>query len=559
MVNTTSENSSVVKKVYNALLFRQRAKSPLQVAFAAPSSEIDAWARVPTKTTGNVRNFQRAEIPRHVAEVEAFFRLDANASPTAVVVGFDRIRAHDRVLIRSDGNIIATDDQITAGHPCLGTIEIHWDADADPRTNEELMSAIEGQRSHLREILRAELGEITTLSTDALDRLEAVFSGVQDRSGQQSREAGPEEEEVPDVELPEEAVELMKGLTPSEQQVVAGRLLFLGRTAPENAAAVDTETLRALYRQVYDELKPGILIDGQHRVRGTRSIDKIPFLVTALPTAQWKELAFQFIVTNRTARRVPESLLISIVGNSLSKDQRTEIDERLREAGIRVGLIEAVMRVHEDEQSPFFGNLAFGLANESGFLDAAAMRSKVIQPWFERQPPMLRLFDHFCEGRTRTDRTEFWKAEELWFDYFSEFWSAVRDRYDGSMVFSKEILDRSKKVPASKLMTATVLMIFQQTVLQHLLEYLDNKAQADQIPISQSIKDSAAFRKLVNNTLQPLTPEFFEGWGLSGFDGSKGAREDLQEGIRFVLARKKTVAELKNPKRPHRLFKEKEA
>ena len=41
-------------------------------------------------------------------------------------------------------------------------------------------------------------------------------------------------------------------------------------------------------------------------------------------------------------------------------------------------LIEAVMRVHEDEQSPFYGMIAFGLKDEKGFLDAAAMRGKVI-------------------------------------------------------------------------------------------------------------------------------------------------------------------------------------
>ena len=135
------------------------------------------------------------------------------------------------------------------------------------------------------------------------------------------------------------------------------------------------EILQDLAEEIHDELKPGLLIDGQHRVRGSRPLGEIPFLVCALPTAQWPELAFQFIVTNRTAKKVKESLLISIVGNSLSKTQRADIEVRLRDAGIRVGLIEAVMRVHEDESSPFFGSLQFGLKGERGFIDAAAFRS----------------------------------------------------------------------------------------------------------------------------------------------------------------------------------------
>ena len=163
---------------------------------------------------------------------------------------------------------------------------------------------------------------------------------------------------------------------------------------------------------------------------------------------------------------MPESLLIAIVGQSLSKEQRAAIEERLREANIRVGLIEAVMKVHEDEQSPFYGLLAFGIKNESGFIDAAAMQGKVIQLWYERKSPVRELFDHLCEGKSASDRTEYWKSEEVWFDMFITFWSAVRERYEGTAVFSSELVDKNKKAPASRLMTATVLKIFQGTVLE---------------------------------------------------------------------------------------------
>ena len=61
-----------MKKTYPAIFFRQRLNAPLQVAFVAPSREIDSWARVPTKKTGNVRNFQRAEIAMHIQEVQRF-------------------------------------------------------------------------------------------------------------------------------------------------------------------------------------------------------------------------------------------------------------------------------------------------------------------------------------------------------------------------------------------------------------------------------------------------------------------------------------------------------
>jgi len=312
------------------------------------------------------------------------------------------------------------------------------------------------------------------------------------------------------------------------------------------------------YREVIDELKPGILIDGQHRVIGTKHITNVPFLVTALPTADWPELAFQFIVTNRTARRVAESLLISIVGQSLSRDQRGQIEERLRQANIRVGLIEAVMRVHEDEQSPFYHMLAFGLKNEDGFIDDAAMRGKVIQLWYERKTPVKELFNHLCQGKSPNDRTEYWKSEDLWFESFIAFWSAVKDRYKGTTVFSTELLDKSKKIPASKLMSATVLRIFQETILIQLLKHLRQREITDGIPMSASMPDTDAFSKLVQRTIARLTPDFFTEWALTGFDGSKGARDDLSDAIRKVITNEKTVAQLKSAKKPHRLFKAEE-
>lgn len=426
------------KRKYDAILFRQRQQSPLHVAFAASSSEIDSWARVPTKRTGNIRNFQRAEIPMHINDVEQFFKDSANSSPTAVVVGFDPIRAQSRVHTLLDDRPVR-DGDVPPGTPIRGAIEISWWEDEDPQTTEEFIAAILRHAPHLRGYIYAELTDITGLSSDRLDailqsitqRLSAGESDileaeeVPDASGSTTDEASEPEVEL---NLPPDVSAQLAGLSPSEQQVVVGRLRFLAQANVILLRSGSHDDVRALYREISDELKPGILIDGQHRVMGTKKLGNIPFLVTALPLAPWPELAFQFIVTNRTARRVAESLLISIVGNSLSRRQRADIEERLREAGIRVGLIEAVMRVHEDELSPFFNMLAFGLKNEAGFLDAAAMRGKVIQLWYERQFPVAALFDHLCKGKRRVDRTEDWKSEELWFQMFVAFWSAVKER-----------------------------------------------------------------------------------------------------------------------------------
>lgn len=517
---------------------------------------------------GNIRNFQRAELPSHIEEVKTFFQDQDNASPTAVVVGFDPIRSRTAVRVETEEGAL---DEATLGSgvPRPGRITIDWPVDPGAQTLDERIERIKEWAPRLEAIILEELRDISGLEIATLSHLTSLIAtGL--RSGElRGLDVGddttPQDEEetinVPDSvgldELPAYIRAELAGKSPGDQQVVLGRLWFLGQLQPDLLKSSSEDRIKQLYKEVYDELKPGILIDGQHRIMGTKGIADIPFLVTALPSADWPELAFQFIVTNRTAKRVPESLLINIVGNSLSEQQRKKIEARLRNSSIRVGLIEAVMMVHEDEQSPFYGMLAFGLKpSEPGFLDAAAMRGKVIKLWYERQPPVRELLDHFCEGRLLGERTEYWKSEQLWYDFFITFWSTVRDRYRGSEVFSSELRDRRLKTPVSKLMTATVLMIFQKTILLSLYKFLRKKQSTEKVLISESIPNSDALARLVRNQLERLTPEFFQGWQLSGFDGSRGARDDLAEAIELVVSNERTVAQLKEGRHKHRLFKE---
>jgi len=553
---------------YDAILFRQRPASPVQAVFVAPSTEIDAWARVPTKKTGSIRNFQRAEIFRHIEEVQAFFKIPENASPTAIVIGFEPSRAADSVrLLGPDGKTLDL-SKIRADGPVQGKIAVSWEPVGDPQTPGDWTKAILSLRDRLKVLVVEELRDITALAAESVDlllaefeqraregkpELSAALEEEEEEEEENELEEGEEAEEIEEPEgLSEKASEQLDGLSPSERQIVIGRLEFLARLQDAVLATVPQSELAEIGEEIANELKPALIIDGQHRVKGTKGVGRIPFLVCALPGGDWPELAFQFIVTNHTARRVQESLLISIVGNSLSKTQRADLEERLREAGIRVGLIEAVMRVHEDDSSPFYKLLAFGLKGEKGFLDAAAMRGKVIKLWYERRRPVDVLFDHFCDGRLKRERTDNWKSQELWYQYFVAFWSAVRDRYKGSEVFSDELRDGK---PVSPLMRATVLRIFQETILRNIYEYAQEKELKESVPVSQTVKNEAAFIQLVKSTLRLLTPEFFQGWTITGFDGSKGAREDLSDAIRQVIQASSTVARLKDPDRPHRLYK----
>jgi hypothetical protein len=102
----------------------------------------------------------------------------------------------------------------------------------------------------------------------------------------------------------------------ADAQVPSSRDLVFQKASDLNVQALGEHELDAWIEALREELKVGLIIDGQHRVLGTKH-KNIPFLIAALPDAGWQELAFQFIVLNSTARTVKEALLINIIGTSL--------------------------------------------------------------------------------------------------------------------------------------------------------------------------------------------------------------------------------------------------
>jgi DGQHR domain-containing protein len=105
--------------------------------------------------------------------------------------------------------------------------------------------------------------------------------------------------------------------------------------------------------KVTDKTKPGLVIDGQHRLLGVFNFNpQTPINIVALLNADDAETAFQFLVINNKASKVSAN---HIKGLALEfKDE--ELSERLRTARLSLrestGLVE---QVDKEESSPFFG------------------------------------------------------------------------------------------------------------------------------------------------------------------------------------------------------------
>ena len=122
----------------------------------------------------------------------------------------------------------------------------------------------------------------------------------------------------------------------------------------------ETASLQILRFVVADDTQPrdfpGVVIDGQHRLIGVDSFSQNCFVnVVALLNVDDTEKAFQFLVINNKATRVPTDLIRTLAldyqGQALAERLQTArltLDENLRYVGI----------VDRDDSSPFKGHIA---------------------------------------------------------------------------------------------------------------------------------------------------------------------------------------------------------
>jgi len=104
--------------------------------------------------------------------------------------------------------------------------------------------------------------------------------------------------------------------------------------------------------------RPALIVDGQHRLFGMAAVkdEDLPVLLVALLDASVEEQAFQFIVINNKAVRVPTANVKAIIAG-IDEDS---LSARLLSSGVRYGETSPVLKEIDDlEDSPFRGLLVW--------------------------------------------------------------------------------------------------------------------------------------------------------------------------------------------------------
>ena len=562
---------------YQAIRTIQVAGGKPLVAFSAPSLEINSWAGVPQKKGGEGQEetvgFQRDEDPGRVRSLSSFLQNPDNVVQNALLcarrvttVGSIEFVPHDKTL---------TEDDLAAAGSVPGTLRVEVkNLDAMP-----LLQLVEGVMQQIEPRLPEDFDKTPDPErvADMRDRLrEPVEDGEADGGeadeANEADDGGDEDAAVGD--------EAMDALFTEESHVAdfwmelatrAAAIQELPGFSANEAEGFTRDALTAF-------LKPVVVVDGQHRLRGAvqAARDRMqndPALReeavrladegVAAPEAKaavrlkadrlipvslvWAddpaEHVFQFVVVNQKATPIRNALLGTILSTTLTLEELTAVRERLEGAGIKLQQARSVAYMTRNPASPFYGKVETGLVGEGGSKLAWTVMQSLIRIfqelkggnlyhqtnrdhadyWRQRQLPRSQLVAGWEERGVASAHDDWRRADGPWREVFIAFYAKVRD------YFANTTDDDARNYWGDPKVSNLFNKIYLTILAADFFQYLDQT--------KQTIDSADDIGTLVDEWLVDVKPDYFTGdWPLQGKKkDSPGIRKrwaDLWEGYR---------------------------
>lgn len=233
--------------------------------------------------------------------------------------------------------------------------------------------------------------------------------------------------------------------------------------------------------------RPGLVIDGQHRMYGAEMCDSdLRLNVVALINPDDEEIAFQFLVINGKASKVPTDHVKLLALQYAEED----LADRLKTARMVLGRHTFVGIVDNSPESPFHKSVEWPTEPT----DADADRMNLVRPASVEQAIAA------IQKKNLPDLAN----DDSLIEFFFTLWSAIRDRWRGLWT------------PDSKLLQKVGLVTLTTFVIEDLVPLAD-RGDID-------LTDPDATRKEIeDNILRYLDPEFWKReWAAKSLDTSAG-------------------------------------
>jgi DGQHR domain-containing protein len=459
----------------------QQPGAPAFYMTSAPAGELLEWCDVPRAKGDYMAGYQRTLQEKRVDDLAAYLRLSSNnIIPGAVIIAIDE----DYVSVSEVSNNLFALEIAEDRRSFEDKLQELWGGFTTRLGNSELSSA--GIDYSVPPSDTREASTPTDESEDSSDGPEEAIDA--------DREEGYEEEEdlYPRSYLASLTQELTQAVT--------------------NWEDVSEKRQNAIRSYIQEVSKPGLIIDGQHRVFGAKNVSEhdVRLPVVLLPALTFSEQVFQFYVLNSKARPLKPTELRRIISTSLTDQEIEVLYERFKAAGIEAEEAQWTMRMNTDPSSPFRSRIAFGYG-EQGAIIPENVADQVVRAFMKM--PMNRyrqLIAPLGEQWTDTDKR---------LEIFFWFWNAIKDVYADTWKKAEAKADMGEK---DQIFMKVALLTLQKFLLNRFVTALPYRSLGDAPPLSSQEEIS----RMVQQTLTNLPAEFFEReWKMKQIDTSEGRRQ----------------------------------
>lgn len=268
--------------------------------------------------------------------------------------------------------------------------------------------------------------------------------------------------------------------------------------------------------------KPGLILDGQHRVYGAKNAKgNINLPIVILPGMDPSEQVFHFYVINNKAKPIKPTELRAVVSTSLSNKEIDNLYDRFKLSGVITAEAQWTHFINTDSKSPFNGLINFGLEEDKGIILENVMYQvvkKFIKPNNKYNANLNLVKD--------------WKNDSGSYDYrlnlFFVFWNVIKKTYP-------EAWDNAIKGINKQLLMKVSMLTVQEVLFDKLDSLIPFLASRNlDLPFS----NESALEEHMQFTLAVLPEAFFtKEWTEKSLDTPSG-RTLLKEQIEKAMNNK---------------------
>ncbi|QCW03954.1 hypothetical protein [Natrinema pallidum] len=464
---------------------RENDDAPDLYVLTSGASELTDWAEVPRSNADFMNGYQRQLKEHRLEEIKDFLSTDINIIPGAILV---TVNEEYLEIEEQEGDRV----DITISSP-------------PERTVKELLEEAYENLYH---------------------RLEETGQEYVDQVG---------EDYEPDAEDGVDEEDMSDGNGEDPVSYLARKTGELKKSL-NNWDHIDQDKKDLLGEYAERVHKPGLIIDGQHRVFGAKKYqEEIRYPIVLIPGLEEKEQVYHFYIINDKAEPISQEELLITVATALSEKESNELMDRLLRAGVDVDKARYPYMADVEERSPFHQMINYEekVGEQTGAIDFK---------------DMYMLMNRFVEMKGGHDalyeNIEEWDDVSYRINKFYTFWSAIKDHYDDlweDAEAAREGREDFDEEYPEQFFRKDPMRVLQEYILEELADKQENRQEfLDELEedVRDSLweyvlEDDEVFTEEIQNIVDDIPEKFYrDKWntgGLSTSENRRNFREELEK------------------------------